>query len=169
MAANDIKVVGGGGGVVRFRTDDRDTSSTGGTIKPGEPVKVGGAGNNFVILCADGDPEQNTDIFLGICAKESTETASADGRVDVQVAVGNQTLLRGKVTTTGNMDADSELLGILFDTIAFDYAAQAFTLDENDGASNWSTFGLQIVDGDVVNNTLVVRVLDNITRHQRAI
>jgi len=158
MTSGDIEIVGGAAvtPVIPFRVDDRTTSSAAATIKPGEPVK-GLSNTNFVLLCADGDPEQGTDAFVGIAHNESDETSSAEGLVDVEVAVPYVTRLRGKATTPANMDTDAELKAFLQNSITFDLVNGVFTFDE-DETSDPNVHSFVIVDGDIRKGTLDVYV-----------
>ncbi len=164
MVENDIKVVKNPGATLVFQVDDRTTSSVTTTIKAGEPVKVSG---NYVIPVATGDPEIATDEFVGIARKESTETASADGEVEVITLLPYQTVLRGKPTTSANVDTASELAGVINDWVTFDVTSSSgtngiFTIDEDEG-SDPNVHGLCIIDGDIEKGTLDVIVHANAT------
>ena len=152
MAKNDLQVVDVAGRNVTpvrvFRTEANATA-----ILVGEPVKIGGTGLNYVIPLATGDPEIGTDRMVGIAASNSSQTASADGTVEVYIPVAGSTVMRGKVTTPGNMDTDAELLAILNDSVAFDLAGGIFTVDENEG-DDPDVHGLIIVDGNIDNGTV---------------
>lgn len=151
MAKGDITIVDLGGSNVtpvrKYRTEAAGTA-----IYAGEPVKFGGTGNNYVVPLADGDPEVSTDRMIGIAASDSTQTASADGVVEVYVVTPGLTVMRAKATTAANVDTDAELLAVLNDRVAFDLAAGVYTVDENEGDD--SGHGLQIVGGDIVNTTI---------------
>lgn len=157
MTIGDLAIVGGAAvtPVLPFRVDDRDTSSASATIKPGEPVKQNNA--NFVLLCATGDPEQGTDAFVGIAHNESDETSSAEGTVDVEVVAPYVTRIRGRATTSTNIDTDAELKGVLMDAVTFDLSSGDFTIDE-DETDDPDVHGLVIVDGDINKGTLDVYV-----------
>lgn len=124
-----------------------------GSITPGKPVKIGGTGNNYVVLLATGDPEIGTDRVVGIAQSTSTDTASADGEVKVAVVKPGVTKMRAKVTTPGNMDTAAELLGILQDSVTFDLTSTTFTVDENEG-DDIDVHGLLIVGGDIEAGTV---------------
>lgn len=161
MAKGDISVLSHSLGVEKLLAEDRNTSSVTATMKPGEPVKRGGTGTNFCTPLATGDPEIGTDIFIGIVAEESTETATADGSVDVDI-VQLGTKLRGKATTAANMDTQSELDGLILDFVTFDVTALTgengtFTIDE-DEITDPNVHSLCIVGGDTVKGTLDVLV-----------
>ncbi len=161
MAARDIAIVSSPGDTLTFKTDDRDTSGETVTVKAGDVVKRGGAGNNFAVVVLTGDPEVATDMVIGVVARDSTETASADGTVEVTTLIPGQTVLRGKATTKANMDTAAELLLLLNDTVAFDRTAAnntgTLTIDE-DEADDPNVHGLTILSGDTVKGTLDVSV-----------
>jgi hypothetical protein len=156
MSLGDLTIVGGGAvtSVLPFKVDDRTTSSATATHKAGEPVKQS---TTFALLCADGDPEQGTDAFIGICQTESTETSTVDGSVDVAVVVPYVTRIRGRATTATNMNTDAKLLAFLQDAVCFDLANGLFTIDE-DETDDPNVHSLVIVDGDITKGTLDVYV-----------
>ena len=156
MARNDFKVIDGSAGVLRVREQILGAGQ-GAIINAGEPVKVGGTGENYGIVLADGDPQFATDIFLGIASRDGSASTTANGFVEVQALIPGVGRFRGSASTVTNVDTDAELLVVLFDQIGVDYSAQSFTLDENEGQSNKTTLGLQIIDGDPATSTLVVR------------
>lgn len=158
---DDIGIIRGSGSNFQVRTNDRDTSSLTVTIKRGEVVKRGTTGNNFAIPVLTGDPEISTDVLIGVATSESTETATADGTVEVaQILPG--TVLRGKATTVANIDTDAKLRDITFDYVAFDVTSLAQTIDEDEG-DDPNVHGLCIIDGDIVAGTLDVLVHANVT------
>ena len=161
MGRGDIRVVSGGLGAREFDVDDRDTSANKALVF-GEPVKRGGAGSNFLVSIQDGDPEIGTDCLIGVMNRDSTETASVDGKGEVLMATGG-TILYGNANTAGNVDSASELLGIMLDQVAFDVsAASVYTIDENEGSDS-NVHGLTIVGGDIIRSNLFVMVQVNAT------
>lgn len=158
---DDIAIIRGGGSNFQARVDDRDTSSLTRAIQRGEAVKRGGAGNNFAIPVLTGDPEIATDILLGVATSESTESASADGTVEVAQILPS-TVLRGSASTAANVDTDAELRDITFDYVAFDVSSLAQSIDEDEG-DDPNVHGLCIIDGDIVAGTLDVLVHVNVT------
>jgi len=156
MSLDDIKVVKNPGTAYKYNVSDRDTSSASATIKAGEPVKTYST-NEFVVIIADGDPEISTDQFIGVARKESTETATADGKVEVVTLIPMSTVLRGKATTAGNIDTASELLAYLNDWVTFDVTSSVFTIDENE-TTDPNVHGLMIIGGDTTDKTLDVFV-----------
>ena len=169
MAKADLSIVGGAAvtPVVRFETEDRDTSTLIATIKAGEPVKRRATDLDAVEILITGEPTYTTTAssFVGIAEKESTETATADGKCDVSVCIPYITRLRGKATTAGNIDLASELRAFLLNAVKFDGVSAItgntdttpYTIDEND-TDDQNDAGLVIVDGDIVRGTLDVYV-----------
>lgn len=152
MAANNIRVIKRGLTVQRFRAESNAYVG----LKAGDAVKIGGTGTNYAIPCLNGDPAQATDMFIGVTKSDATNTASADGIVDVEL-VCYGTILEAKANTVANVSTDAELLGILFDFVAFDRsadtAAGVLTVDENEGTST-TTRGLVILDGRITDGLL---------------
>lgn len=160
MAAGDFLVINGGGPVRRYQAEDRTTSSITTNMLPGEPVKVGGTGTNFVIPLVTGDPEVGTDEFVGIVFSESTETSTADGEVYVRTIIPVKTLMRAKVTTTTNFNTAGEKAGILGDWVACDVTGAGtngptgvFTVDENEGTDP-NVHGFKVVEGSITRFTV---------------
>ena len=151
---DDIGVIRGSGSNYTVNVEDRDTSSASATLKRGEVAKRNNA--NFALLVADGDPEQGTDILVGLITSESTETASADGTAEALQLLPSA-VLRGRATTAANIDTAAELLGVIFDHVTFDVSSGAITIDEDEG-DDPNVHGLVIIDGDEVNGTLDVLV-----------
>lgn len=156
MNTNDVQVISGGGPVRVAQVDDQTTSSAS-TINPGEPIKKGGAGTNFAIILATGDPEVGTDEMLGIASKASTETSTADGEVEYHSIIPGLTVLRAFATTTANIDTAAELRDIIGDWVTFDLTSTTFTIDEDEGTDP-NVHGLKIVDGNTTKGTLDVIV-----------
>lgn len=147
MAVNNVRILKGGKTVQRLKTEANVTLG----VRAGDAVKIGGTGTNFASLCLDGDPEQGTDIFLGITASDATNTATANGIVDVEICVPG-TVMEAKATTAGNVDTAAKLLALLLDFVTFDRSAATavgvLTLDEDEGTDN-DVHGMMILDGDI--------------------
>src|SRR3990167_2286119 len=116
MAYGDMRVVSGGYGTLEVQTDDRDTSGDF-AIVGGEPVKR--SNTNFGGHLLDGDPEPGTDILFGIATSNSTETATADGKVNVEMC-GPGTRIEARPRTAANIDTASELITLKFDYVKGD-------------------------------------------------
>jgi hypothetical protein len=154
MAKNDVRIVdAGGANVTPVRTFKTEAAGT--AIKVGEPVKIGGTGSNYVVPLATGDPEIGTDRMVGIAASASTQTASADGVVDVYIPIPGVTVMRAKATTAANVDTDAEILALLNDSVTFDLASGVYTIDEDEG-DDIDVHGLLIVGGNADEKTLDV-------------
>ena len=160
MNANDFQPLSSWGQTLTFRRDDRDTGvpAETATVKVGEVVREGGAGRNFAVKILTGEPSGTSisTTLLGIVRLESTETATADGRVEVTTATPGS-VWRGKATTSTNMNTDALLLGLLGDVVNFDVVSGAITIDEDVG-SDPMAFCLKIQDGDTAQGTLDVLV-----------
>lgn len=153
MAANDVRILKHGYTVQRFRLEANVTVGP----AEGDAYKAAqGTGTNFAGLMLNGDPEQGTDMFLGVSKNTGNNTASADGVIDIEI-VGPGTVLEAKANTAGNMDTDAKLKGLLFDFVCFDRsadtAAGTLTVDEDEGTDN-DVHGLMILDGDIVKGLL---------------
>lgn len=150
MALGDITIVDPAGqkfpSARPFRTEAAATN-----ILAGEPVKIGGTGNNYVIPLATGEPEISADATVGVASSTSTETAALDGTVDILLALPG-VVFRCAATTPANIDTDAELLAILNDRVTFDLTTGVYTVDENEGDN--ADHGLRIIAGDIVNGTL---------------
>jgi hypothetical protein len=160
MAENDIKIIAYPGQTMKFPAEDRTVSTQSYTMKPGEPVKMAGTGNNFAYLLATGDPEIGTDNLLGIVAKESTETATVDGYIEVQLVIPGLTVMEGKATTSTNINTQAKLDALIFDQVTFDLTTVYFTIDEDEGTDP-NSHGLVILGGDIEKFTLKVALHAN--------
>ena len=138
-------------GTHKFQVEDRDTSTTVGTVKPGEILNKFGTGagttaaasGNLAAPCIDpgagGIGQDGTDLLLGIAKEESDETASVDGHV-IAYLLGLGTRLRGKATTKANMNTQALLFGLELENITIDgittkagnRVTTPYTIDEND-------------------------------------
>ena len=160
MATNDFKIIKCPGYTRIYRAEDRNTSGLTATLKAGEAVKLGGTSTNFVTLLISGDPLVDTDVeFVGIVRKTSSETATADGEVEVTTIIPGQTVIRGYAKTAANIDTTSELNALLYKRVFLEVETakgDATKIDEDQATA--STNGLQIIDGNTVDGTLDVIV-----------
>ena len=118
MAANDFRVLKGGFTVHRFRTEANIKLG----VAAGDLVMRAGTGTNFADVVTDGAPTQGTDLLFGLTKSGSTNTAAANGVVDV-LLVGQGTILEGKATTVANVNTDAKLLLLLNDYVNCDRSA----------------------------------------------
>jgi len=155
MSARDFTVIKHGGAVRVHDTDDRTTSSEDAAMLPGEPIKSNtpASAGEFAIKLATGDPEVATDMMLGIAAKQSTETSSAEGEVEYISLIPNQTVLRAKAHTATNVNTAAKLLALKGHWVTCDLTSSAFTVNE-DEATDPNVHGFQILGGDIVKGTL---------------
>lgn len=127
-------------------------------LAEGDGVKLAGTGTNFATIVLTGDPEQGTDMFMGVTKSAGSQTAAANGVVNVEI-VGPGSIISGKATTPANMNTAAELLGLMGDFVAFDRsaatAAGILTIDEDEGTDP-DVHGLMIIDGDIVKGILEV-------------
>lgn len=146
MAFNDITVVyPAGQNQVPSHTFRTEAAAT--AILLGEPVKIGGTGNNYVVPLGNGEPIIATDIVAGVAATDGTHTATADGVVDVMMPLPG-VVFRCKATTPANIDTDAKLLALLNDRVTFDLGAGVYTVDENEG--DGATHGIRMIGGNIV-------------------
>lgn len=158
MAGNNVRVLKKGYSIFRFRTEANVVLG----VAAGDAMIVGGTGTNYAAVMVDGGPTRGTDVFIGVTHNASTNTAAADGVVDIET-VGPGTMLEAKATSAANINTDAKLLGMLNDVTNFDRsaatAAGVLTIDEtNTTAKKSSTLSLVIIDGDIVKGLLRVVV-----------
>ncbi len=132
-----------------FRTEAAATA-----ILAGEPVKIGGTGSNYVVPLADAEPTTSV-LMMGIAATSSTQTATADGTVDVYLA-SPEVIWECKAKSAAAIDTAAELLGILNDVVAFDLTSGEYTVET---ASAASTNGLRILGGNISKGTVYFNIL----------
>jgi len=145
MAKGDIKIVDAGGKLnVPVIVCNTEAAAT--AIYAGEPVIYKTAGSKYVIPMADATPVIGTTVaMVGIAASDSTQTASADGTVQVYL-IDSTTVLRGKAKTSTAADTVAEVIALKGKRVIFDLTSSSYTLDTatTDGATN----GLLLVGGD---------------------
>ncbi len=133
MATNDIVLHGdarfGAAGTVRYTVESGATA-----ILPGEPCAIA-LGAEEVTQMATNKPVVATDFLAGIAMSTSTQTASADGFVDVMpLTAGQQFLITPNVAATWNTQAKyDELVGF---RVLLDLTAGVFTILAADGATS---------------------------------
>lgn len=117
-------------------------------ILAGEPVKLKSAGSPYVIPLADDDLTIATDtVFIGIAASDSTQTASADGLVNVYLPLPG-VIYKGEATTASNVNTAAKILLLQGDRVTMDLISSTYTIDENAGDNAANAF--YIVGGDPV-------------------
>ena len=156
MSARDITVIKNPGDVLTFQVDDRTTTGYANVFEPGEPLCVKAASSVYAQTVPNGGPIRGSDDFLGICAKQSTETATANGTVDY-ISMLPGTMLRGKATTSTNVNTAAKILAYQQGFVGFDNTSEVFTIDE-DESDDPNKLALQIITGDYMAYTLDVMV-----------
>lgn len=148
---NDIKIVGTGGHC-NVPTYKWQTEAAATAIYAGEPVKLKAAGSPYVIPCADADLTLGTDVeFIGIAATDSTQTASADGSVEVYVPLPG-IIYEAKVKTASTVDTAAKVLALCGDRVVFDLTSSTYTVDAAAGDAVGNA--VLIVGGDTTKSTL---------------
>lgn len=116
-------------------------------IYPGEPVKISAAPSPYVIKLADAEPVIGTTTGLyGIAQSTSTNTASANGTVDVWEMVPGVRYICA-ATVPANISTQAAYNLLVGNRVLFDLTAGVFTVDEStvDNAAN----GVVIEDSDI--------------------
>ncbi len=166
MTVNDLKIIKEPGYTRVYRAEDTTASDLSLSMKPGEMVKIGGTGSNFVTLCVSGDPIAAgvTGEVVGIVRKESTETTTVDGTVEVTLIYPMSTVIRGKAQNATNINTTVKLNALLYDWVLLDVVTGggAMTIHENE-TSDRDVNGLNIIGGDIVAGTLDVIVSARVT------
>lgn len=147
MARGDISIVRGRMIPVEWKAEAGATA-----MYAGEPVKLKAAGSPYAIPLADGDLTIATDTaFLGVCASDSTQTASADGVVRVYMPLP-ELVYEAKAKTTSTVDTAAEIAAMVGDRKVLDLTSSTYTVDaaEADNAAN----AFYIIGGDHQRYTL---------------
>jgi hypothetical protein len=147
MAKNDIKIIDSADAIV---IKENVASGAANSLHAGDAVKKNG---NYVVRIATGDPEIGTDEGFGICVSESTDTAAADGNVNVMYPIAGKTIMRCKATDSTGLNTAAKLLGLQGDCITLDLTSTTITIDEDEG-DDPNVHGLKVVGGSVANGTL---------------
>lgn len=130
------------------------TKAAGTQIKAGEWVIQGTSGDvEYVTVIAD--TADSDDVWVGVAASTSTETASADG--EVFVYDDPSYVFRGKPTTAANLATT-----LLNTQVTVDVTSSVQTIDENDTTKGT----LMIVGYDDDNDTIDVKMtaLDHLSQ-----
>ncbi len=109
-------------------------SGTTASIKPGEPV-VRTLGSQYVALAATNSPVVGTQYVVGVAGTQSTETSTAEGKVQVTPLVPGVIYLGNpKVAATWNTQTKYDAL--VGARVLWDLTSSAFTILASDGATN---------------------------------
>lgn len=157
MAKNDVKIVDLAG-LNTLATVTWQTEAAATAIYAGEPVKLKAAGSPYAIPLADGEPVVGTTTaVLGIAASDSTQTASADGTVQVFLPMPG-VVYEANAKTASTVDSQSEINALCGDRVVFDLTSTSYTIDA--AAGDGSTKGVYIVGGDAVKTVKFMIRLD---------
>lgn len=131
----------------------RVAAGTTASINPGEPVGKA-LGAQYVATLATNKPVVATDFLAGIAVSTSTETASADGYVDVlDIWSSEETWLITPNDTTA-WDTQAEYNALVGDRVLMDKTGSTYTLLATDGATN----GCVVEDLDIARYPNKVRI-----------
>jgi len=148
MARNDIQIIRNGGDVVTMEVDDRTTSSDT-AILAGEAVGKTGAAANVVAHVATATPTNASGATMwGLATKDSTETSTVNGKVDVRQVIPGSTVMRAKATTPANLAE-----GVRYDSVTFTWDGTNYTVNEDEG-DDPNVHGLIIIDMDTDKGTV---------------
>ena len=104
------------------------------------------AGSPYAIPLADADLTVGTDtVFLGVCASDSTQTASADGVVRVYMPLP-ELVYECKAETASTVDTAAEIAALVGDRKTLDLTSTVYTMDA--AAADNSANAFYIVGGD---------------------
>jgi len=155
MARNDIKIKDVAGHNVlptlRCQTEANATA-----ILQGEPVKFKALGSQYVIPLADADGVIGTMTpIVGVAASDSTQTASADGYVDVYIPLPG-TIYEIAAKSAAGANTQSEINALVNDRAIIDLTAGVYTLDAT--GTDVATAPFLIVGGNPDKSTLYVQI-----------
>jgi hypothetical protein len=126
------------------------------TIDRGAPTKEGSSG--AVAIMTDGEGT-TSERFSGIAKSVSTDTAAADGAVEVYLPLPGLVYV-GSPKVAGAADTEAELLAIMGKRIVLDLTSTVWTVDT--AATDAIGNAVVIVGGDY-NNDLVYFVVTHTT------
>lgn len=130
-------------------------------INPGEPVKVGAAGSKYALAITDGEGVIGTSVAeIGLATKASTQTATVDGTVDVQLFMPGA-IYAGKAKSSTAANTTAKILALQGKRVIWDLTTGVYTVDT--AASDNANNALLIVGGDPTSNTVFFIVRTNIT------
>lgn len=165
MATGNFRVVEGRAHTNVWQVDDRDTSSAT-TIAAGEFTKTNATAAPYAVPLVDADLTIGTDqTLVGLAAKASTETASANGTVEVIVPLPDL-VYEGRVLTTTLADTQSEVDALVGDYLVLDLTSSTWTIDTAAGTGANNAF--LIIGGDPLRSTLKFRIRSDATNWGRA-
>jgi len=119
-------------------------------ILAGEPVKAKVAGSNYVIPLADAEPViGTTSAFFGIAQGDSSQSASADGSIDVW-APQQGVVYIADAKDSAAVDTQAEYDALVGKRVVLDLTAGEYTVDT--AAVDAEANGIMIVSLNVLKN-----------------
>lgn len=153
MARNDIKIISTGG-IPSLPTYTWQTEAAATAILAGEPVKLKSAGSPYVIPLATADLTLGTDgEFMGIAKSDSTQTASADGSVEVYIPMPG-VIYEAKAKTGSTVDTQAEINAVCGDRVVFSLASSTYTVDVAVAGDDDAANAVLIIGGDPIAKTV---------------
>ena len=135
------------------------------TIAIGTPIKKGGTSAANVVPCVDGVLTIGTDQpFMGIAASTSTDTAAADGVVEIYRPLPG-VIYKIKAKTASLANTAAEIAAMVGDAYALDLTSGDWTLDTVAGDAATNAFIVE--GGDPTTSTLFVSVRSDATEFGR--
>jgi len=155
MAKNDFKIKDvAGANVLPTILCQTEVGAT--AILAGEPVKFKALGSQYVIPLADADGVIGTMVpIVGIAASDSTQTASANGTVEVYIPVPG-TVYEVKAKTASTVDTQAEINALVNDRAIIDLTSSVYTIDAT--GTDVVTAPFLIVGGNLDNRSLYVMI-----------
>ncbi len=155
--AQRIRVVDvGGHNVVPTIKCQTEANVAVGAIDAGMLVKWKSNGSPYVVPLVTGDHTIGTDAaIVGLCVGSGTQTAAADGYVEVQLPLPG-VIYEADATTAANVNTQAEIDALVGDRVGIDVSATTaagnWTIDEDEGEAQ--TFAFCIIGGDPARQTL---------------
>lgn len=133
-----------------------NTEAAATAIYAGEPVKAKVAGSNYVIPLADAEPVIGTTTAVwGIAQCNSTQTATADGYVDVYFPVPG-IVYSAAAKSAAAADTQAEIDALKGKRVVLDLTGGVYTVDT--AAADGATNGILIVGGDYNTSTIYFQI-----------
>jgi len=118
------------------------------SIESGEPTKTASSGYVAIMIDTDGTTGQR---FAGIAKSDSSDTAAADGTVDLWLPLPGL-IYSALAKTAANADTQAEVDGLFAKRVYFDLTSSAWTIDT--GATDSATNCVVIIGGDYHTSTI---------------
>jgi len=131
------------------------------TIAIGTPVKKSGTATQYVVPCVDGDLTIATDqTFMGFAASTSTDTAAADGVLEVYIPLTG-IVYKGKAKTASLANTQTEIDAMVGDAYVLDLTTGDWTIDTAAGDAAANAF--YVVGGNPLNSEVFFMVRSDAT------